>query len=132
VIATIAGLFSVAYSVRFVHRVFFGPVSQDLPRTPRKPSYGILVPSVVLVLACLLVGVFPEQTVGRILAISNGAVLGRLPGYELRLWHGLTAPLLMSCVALGGGISFYAWLHHRGKSLSATPLLPRLDAARLF
>src|SRR4051812_3632649 len=46
VIATIASLFSVAYSVRFIHRVFFGPVSQDLPRSPRKPNAGILVPSI--------------------------------------------------------------------------------------
>ena len=69
------------------------------------------MPSIVLVLACLLVGIFPEQTVGRILAIAAGSVLGELPVYELKLWHGLTVPLLMSFVALGGGIAFYAWLH---------------------
>jgi multicomponent K+:H+ antiporter subunit A len=132
VIATIASLFSVAYSVRFIHRVFFGPVSQDLPRSPRRPNAGILVPSIVLVLACLLVGVFPEQTVGRILEISAGAVLGELPAYELKVWHGLTAPLLMSFVALAGGLVCYAWLHQQRRSMSATPLLSRIDSGRIF
>jgi len=132
VIATIAGLFSVAYSVRFIHQVFFGPVSRDLPRIPHTPPRGMLMPSIVLVLACLLIGVFPEQTVGRVLAVAAGAVLGELPAYELRLWHGLTVPLLMSAVALAGGILFYAALNVWNKSMAVTPLLSRINAGRLF
>jgi multicomponent K+:H+ antiporter subunit A len=132
VIATIAGLFSVAYSIRFVHRVFFGPVSQDLPRTPHRPNRRLLVPSIVLVLACLLVGIFPQQTVGSVLAIAAGSVLGEVPAYQLTLWHGWTVPLFMSFVALGGGLAFYAWLHSRRKSMSVMPLLSRIDAGRTF
>jgi multicomponent K+:H+ antiporter subunit A len=132
VIATIAGLFSVAYSIRFVHRVFFGPVSQDLPRTPHRPNRRMLVPSIVLVLACLLVGIFPQQTVGSVLAIAAGSVLGEVPAYQLTLWHGWTVPLFMSFVALGGGLAFYAWLHSRRKSMSVMPLLSRIDAGRTF
>lgn len=132
VIATIAGLFSVAYSVRFIHQVFFGPVSRDLPREPRKPTRGILVPSIVLVLACLLVGIFPERIVGGVLAMAAGSVLGDLPAYELKLWHGFTVPLLMSFAALAGGIAFYAALNSRGKSMVATPLLSQVNAGRIF
>jgi multicomponent K+:H+ antiporter subunit A len=133
VIATIAGLFSVAYSVRFIHRVFFGPVSQDLPRRPQKRIRRMLVPSIVLVIACLLVGILPEQTVGAVLAIAAGSVLGSgLPTYELKLWHGLTAQLFMSGVALVGGVAFYATLHSRGKAMMATPLLSRVNAGRIF
>jgi multicomponent K+:H+ antiporter subunit A len=131
-IATIAGLFSVAYSVRFIHKVFLGPVSRDLPREPRKPTRGILVPSIVLVLACLLVGVFPERIVGGVLTIAARSVLGDLPAYELKLWHGFTVPLLMSFVALAGGIAFYAALNSKHKTMVATPLLSRVDAGRLF
>jgi multicomponent K+:H+ antiporter subunit A len=132
VIATVAGLFSVAYSVRFIHQVFFGPVSRDLPRTPHKPPRGMLMPSIVLVLACLLIGVFPEQIVGRILAISAGSVIGVLPAYELKVWHGFTLPLLMSFVALGGGLALYAVLNARGRTMSATPLFSRINAGRVF
>jgi multicomponent K+:H+ antiporter subunit A len=132
VVATIAGVFSVAYSIRFIHQVFFGPLSQDLPRVPHKPPRGMLMPSIVLVLACLLVGIFPAQTVGAILAIAAHSLIGDLPAYELKVWHGLTVPLLMSFVALGGGIAIYAWLNRRGKSMIDTPLLSRINAGRIF
>ena len=133
VVATIAGVFSVAYSVRFIHRVFFGPVSRDMPRTPIHPARAILAPSVVLVCACLLVGILPEQTVGGVLAIAAGSVLGGdLPEYELKVWHGFTLPLFMSLVALTGGIALYAFLHATGRSMKRTPLLSRIDAGRAF
>ena len=41
-VATLAGVFSVAYSMRLIHQVFFGPLSQDLPRQPREPTRGML------------------------------------------------------------------------------------------
>ena len=36
-VATLAGMFAVAYSLRFVHDVFFGRRPPDLPRTPHEP-----------------------------------------------------------------------------------------------
>ena len=50
-VATLAGALSVAYSLRFIHQVFFGTVSADLPRRPREPIRGMLVPGAVLVFA---------------------------------------------------------------------------------
>ncbi len=133
VVATVAGVFSVAYSWRFIRRVFFGPLAKDLPRTPREPTRGMLFPSAVLVVACLLVGIVPAQTVGPILAISARSILGPLlPEYQLAVWHGFTAPLLMSVIALVGGIAFYAALASRGLTMKPTPLLSRLNAARAF
>src|SRR5690606_39858807 len=35
--ATIASAFAVAYSLRFIHAVFFGPKPVDLPREPHEP-----------------------------------------------------------------------------------------------
>ena len=37
-LATAAGIFAVAYSLRFIATVFFGPPPEDLPRTPHEPS----------------------------------------------------------------------------------------------
>src|SRR5690606_18694104 len=62
-IATLAGIFSVAYSIRFIHEVFFGPPSDAMPRAPREPR-RMLFPSALLVAACVLVGVLPSRTVG--------------------------------------------------------------------
>ena len=36
----------------------------ELPRTPHEPTRGMLLPSALLVLACLLVGMLPGVTVG--------------------------------------------------------------------
>src|SRR3569623_2424386 len=38
--ATLAGMFSVAYSLRFIHQVFFGPKAEDLPHEPHEPRAG--------------------------------------------------------------------------------------------
>jgi multicomponent K+:H+ antiporter subunit A len=131
--ATLAGIFSVAYSMRFIHQVFFGPVSQDLPRQPREPTRGMLVPSAVLVILCLLVGTMPGQTIGPALATAMQGILGDgVPDYALAAWHGLTWPLLMTVVALVGGVAFYLYLYHGGRAMAQTPLLSRLNARRTF
>jgi len=106
--ATVASLFSVAYSLRFIHQVFFGPKAEDLPRTPHEPPLWMLVPSMLLVLACLLVGMFPAYTVGPYLNVAARSILGDLtPSFSLAVWHGFNLPLVMSLIALIGGIVFY-------------------------
>ena len=133
VVATLASAFSVTYSLRFIHQVFFGPLSTDLPRAPREPTRGMLIPSAVLVIACVLVGTMPAMTVGPLLQVAAGAILGAsIPAYELALWHGFTVPLMMSVIALTGGAVFYAFLRRSGRVMAPTPVLSRLNAARIF
>ncbi len=62
VIATLAGTFSVAYALRFTVDVFFGPTAQDLPHTPHEPPRWMRAPVELLVLTCLVVGIFPAQS----------------------------------------------------------------------
>jgi multicomponent K+:H+ antiporter subunit A len=108
VAATLAGVFTVAYSTRFVHDVFFGPAPQGLPKTPHEPPRWMKVPVEILVGLCLLVGLTPALTVDPLLRAAAGAVLqGPLPEFSLKLWHGFNLPLLMSVVALAGGAAVY-------------------------
>jgi multicomponent K+:H+ antiporter subunit A len=130
-IATLGGLFSVAYSVRFVHEVFFGPPAPDLRRKPHDPR-PMLVPSALLVVTCVLVGMLPAQTIGPLLATAGEAILGDVPEYELAVWHGITPALLMSFIALGGGVAFYALLYLKKQTLIQTPFLWRFDSKRMF
>jgi multicomponent K+:H+ antiporter subunit A len=107
--ATIAGMLAVAYSSRFVHDVFFNGEPVDLPRQPHEPPRWMRAPIELLVLLCLLVGLFPGWTVGPLLAAAAGAALqAPLPEFELALWHGFNQPLLMSALALAGGVILYA------------------------
>ena len=52
--ATLAGVFAVAYSLRFIHDVFFNGEPRDLPRTPHEPPRWMKVPVEILVVLCVL------------------------------------------------------------------------------
>ena len=133
--ATLAGVFAVVYSLRFGHDVFFGPPSRELPREPHEPVRWMRVPVELLVLACLVVGIFPESSVGPALAAAARPVVGgTLPDYSLAVWHGFNAPLLMSAVAMAGGLAIYLAYAARFKrrGLKRTPFIHRLDGKRLF
>ena len=106
--ATVAGVFSVAYSARFIHDVFFNGEPVGLERTPHEPPRFMRVPVEILVVVCLAVGIVPALTVGPLLGVAAAAALqAPLPEYSLALWHGLNLPLLMSVIALVGGALLY-------------------------
>jgi len=108
--ATLAGAFSVAYSLRFVHDVFFNGEPVDLPKyPPHEPARYMKIPVEILVLLCLLVGMLPAFTVGPLLAAAvSGTLNGNVPEYSLSIWHGFNLPLAMSFAALIGGILIYS------------------------
>ncbi len=110
VAATLAGVFSVAYSLRFIHDVFFNGDPIDLPKfPPHEPARYMKIPVEILVLLCLLVGMLPGYTVAPLLAAAvSASLVGNVPEYSLAIWHGFSLPLLMSVVALVGGILIYS------------------------
>jgi multicomponent K+:H+ antiporter subunit A len=113
IVAVVASIFSVAYSVRFVDDVFFNGEPKDLHRTPHEPPRWMKIPVEVLVVICLAVGMAPALTVAPLLAVAAQATLGGpLPEYSLAIWHGFNLPLLMSMVAMLGGASVYYFLRH--------------------
>jgi multicomponent K+:H+ antiporter subunit A len=132
--ATLAGMFSVAYSVRFIHQVFFGPLATDLPRKPHEPTRGMLLSSFLLVVACVLVGTLPGRTIGPFLHIGVAAILGDgVPDYSLKVWHGLTAPLAMSVLALVGGVLIYLQMYRRSeRAMGLPPVRAPVDGRRAF
>lgn len=113
VLATLAGVFAVAYSMRFIHDVFFNGEPKDLPRTPHEPPRYMKIPIEILVAICLLVGIFPSFTIGGLLeTVATSVLKTELPYYSLAIWHGFNMPLLMSAVAIGGGLIVYAYRSH--------------------
>ncbi|MFT0211070.1 monovalent cation/H+ antiporter subunit A [Pseudomonas sp. F1_0610] len=108
-LATFAGVFSVAYSLRFIHDVFFNGEPINLPKyPPHEPPRYMKIPVEILVFLCLLVGMVPAWSVAGLLASAASASLnGALPQYDLAIWHGVNMPLIMSCIALVGGLIIY-------------------------
>ncbi|MEW6120607.1 MAG: monovalent cation/H+ antiporter subunit A [Pseudomonadota bacterium] len=107
-LVTLAGAFAVAYSIRFIHDVFFNGEPVDLPRTPHEPPRWMKVPVEILVMLCLVVGTAPALTVAPLLAVAAESTLQTaLPEYHLALWHGFNTALVMSLVALAMGVLIY-------------------------
>ena len=116
--ALLAGTFSVAYSVRFIHDVFFNGEPRELPKKPHEPPRFMRLPVEVLVVLCLLVGMLPAVTVGPLLAVAaqaalHGGPFAPLPEYTLAVWHGFNLPLAMSIIATTGGVALYFVLQRR-------------------
>jgi len=111
VAALLAGLFGVAYSLRFVHDVFFAGDAKDMKIIPHEPPRWMRIPVEVLVVLCVLVGLMPALTIAPVLKTAAVGVLGeRLPEYSLAIWHGINAPLLMSIGGTVGGVVLYLLL----------------------
>ncbi len=109
VLATLGGLFSMAYSLRLVHDSFFNGAPRGLPRPhPHEPPWGMKAPVLLLVAVCIAVGLAPMAIAGPLVQLAAGAVLGApAPAFSLALWHGVNLPLAMSAVAVAGGAALY-------------------------
>lgn len=138
IVATLAGIFAVAYSVRLVHGVFFdGPVGKQVPnKDAHEPPFGMRVPATLLAILCILVGLFPALLVENIVnstARASTQVMD-FEGAHLALWHGFNMPLLMSLIASIGGLIFYFSLAKGGKirEIDLDPYLGRLQGRVAF
>jgi len=131
--ATIAGMLSVAYSIKFVHGVFFGPPPTALEKEPHEPPALMRRPIEVLVIACLTVGIIPGITIGPYLAAAVVSALGPdTPYYSLSVWHGFNLPLVMSIVALVGGIVIYVPYYRHLRNIDGVPLTRGWRGQRIF
>lgn len=138
IVATLAGIFAVAYSVRLVHGVFFdGPVGKQVPnKDAHEPPFGMRAPATLLAILCILVGLFPALLVENIVNSTTRAStqVMNFEGTHLALWHGFNMPLLMSAIALIGGLIFYFSLAKGGKirEIDLDPYLGRLQGRVAF
>ncbi|MDP1535854.1 MAG: monovalent cation/H+ antiporter subunit A [Burkholderiales bacterium] len=131
VAVTLGGIFSVAYSLRFIHDVFFNGEPRGLDRKPHEPPRYMKVPVEILVVTCVAVGMLPGLTVAPLLGVAARDVFGaELPVYDIAIWHGLNLPLLMSVIAMGGGALMY-WLLQQQNNLHLQPR-DRWTAPQIF
>jgi len=112
--AAIGGIFSVAYSIRFVVGTFMGDEPDEYPGHPHDPSFGFWSPVAVLVAVTVAGGVFPNAVARPIVefavaaAATGSSALEAVHDPHIKLWHGFNLPLLMSAVAFAGGAAVYA------------------------
>ena len=121
--AVIGATLSVAYSLRYIVHLYFGPRPASYPSQPHDPPFGLWAPSALLVVLTILVGLFPQTlTMGLVTPAAAIVTGGTAPPFKPALWHGVTPALVMSIVAVAVG-ALMLWLH--------APLLRTWDALRL-
>lgn len=134
ILALIAGIFSVAYSFRFVIKVFFGPNPTDLPRKPHDPNKFMLLPSAFLVFMCIAIGILPGYIVEPILKVAMSALFPYEDfEFSLHVFHGFNIPLVMSILALSFGFIVYLILKPYNKTFLNRPIgLRRFEGRDIF
>jgi multicomponent K+:H+ antiporter subunit A len=104
-LATLAAVFSVAYSARLAFHVYLGKKRDDYPHQPHDPPLGMWGPVALLVTLVVGIGILPALIAGPVVARTAMAVIGseELPYYSLAIWHGFTPALFMSVAAITFG-----------------------------
>lgn len=127
ILAMIAALFSVAYSLRFLSGVFLGPQRRDYPHRPHDPRFGLWAGPALLAVLVVLAGLFPNAVAGWLVDAAASATTGAPSHAHLALWHGVNLALVLSIIAILGG----AMLLTRIPMLRARlPQMP--DAGRIY
>lgn len=129
--ATLFGVFSAAYSIRFVYEVFFSGPGTGMPKVPHEPPRWMRTPVELLTLVCIVVGLLPNLVARPLLDVAASAAAGvAVPTFHLSQWHGLNAPLLLSLSALAGGIVLFFLTRERLAAYGA--VTPIVSAKRVF
>ncbi|MGE0665986.1 MAG: monovalent cation/H+ antiporter subunit A [Sphingomonadales bacterium] len=116
-LATVGALLSAAYSFRYISHVFFGPVRSDYPSKPHDPAFGMWLPPALLTALVIAIGLAPALVAGPLVAAASGAAIhAALPEFHIALWHGATPALMMSVIALGGGM-LLLWRHDQAHAV---------------
>ncbi len=117
-----------AYSLRFLAGVT-GRLAEDASpgeaatSAHGPPTFAFLLPAGVLAVASVVFGVLPRLVDG-VIGAAAGALDSAASDVHLEVWHGLTIELLLSAIALGGGILLFVGRRSIAPVLAAGARLP--------
>jgi multicomponent Na+:H+ antiporter subunit A len=106
--AVLGGVFTFAYSIRFIDKIFLGKRrSEHLPKHMHEPSLIMLAPPAFLAVLVILIGLFPSVAVHYIIEPAASGILLQEVHLHVSLWHGFTAALMMTIITFIAGIALY-------------------------
>ncbi|HSK22609.1 MAG TPA: hydrogen gas-evolving membrane-bound hydrogenase subunit E [Egicoccus sp.] len=106
-LAVLASIGTVAYSARYYLRTFEGPERSHSHKAPFAFAAPAAIAGVAGLLLGLIVKLFDPLVNGVALATT-----GEDPHLHLALWHGIGAPLVLSTVIIGLGITAVVYATH--------------------
>jgi len=101
-LAAASMLLSTANSFRYVTHVFLGPERNDYPSRPHDPPVGMWAGPALFAVVVIAIGVYPGITEA-IVGVAATATVGEDVHAHLKIWHGVSAALIISAIAIFGG-----------------------------
>lgn len=127
-LATLAALLSVGYSLRFLAHAFLGSPREALPA--HDPGPGLWAAPALLTVVVLVSGLLPMVTLAPLVTAAASATTATAITASISHWHGLSAPALwMSLAAIGGGLMI---LGAHARLRAAWDATPRPEAKAIF
>lgn len=107
-LALLGGIFTFMYSFRLVHKVFLGtPGDQKAVSHAHDPGPVMLIPAIILTSLIILIGLFPNIFIERLVQPAIDAVAPGSETLKVALWHGFTKPFIMTIITILIGILMY-------------------------
>ncbi|MCR4962593.1 MAG: DUF4040 domain-containing protein [Firmicutes bacterium] len=109
-LAVLGSIFTFAYCLLILFRVFAGPLPAALPQTPHEAPRIMLWPSAILASFTLIIAFFPNLLARYLLTPAISGLLGETVRIHIAFWHGFNLSLLMTLLVFALGFALYkAW-----------------------
>jgi multicomponent Na+:H+ antiporter subunit A len=108
---------TVAYSCRYAWGAFATKRHVESAHDLHRTAVTALVPMLALAVATVVAGVAPAVLQSR-LDVATTSIGGKVA--ELKLWHGLNVPLLLSVIVITAGVL----VHSQRRRIEAVPTMP--------
>ncbi|MCK8517099.1 putative monovalent cation/H+ antiporter subunit A [Methylonatrum kenyense] len=106
VLAVVSAMMVAGMAAVFAIRPFTGKL-KETPKKPHEAPPSMLAGPVVLATLGLLFGLMGFIPASGIVQSAVGAVYGSPIEVELYLWHGINLPLMLSILAIAGGVALF-------------------------
>ena len=105
-VAVISNSLIVMITILVGFKPFLG-TKTETPKQAHEAPLNMLIGPAVLAVLGLLMGIFPNFFIGKLLEQSSISILTEKLGLKIKLWHGFNLVLFLSLVTLLVGILFY-------------------------
>lgn len=102
----VSSIFLVAGAILVGYQPFFGPLTEKADHA-HEAGLRVWLPPALLAVAGLVAGLFPQALAVPLVEPAASVVSGDATPLHFALWHGVTLALVLSVVALAGGVGLY-------------------------
>ncbi|KKG14482.1 monovalent cation/H+ antiporter subunit A [Methanosarcina sp. 2.H.T.1A.6] len=108
-VAVAGGVFTLMYSIKLIDGIFLGERTHDhdVPHHIHDAPWVMLAPAVFLAGLIIFFGLYPKFPVDYLIQPAYSGLVPHADTLHIKLWHGITTPLLMTIATFAIGLVLY-------------------------